>query len=154
MKVLKDPDCLPEIYKMLRALDLRDFNSTYSSLASLLARLRHSKTQTRAPIQLQTLPGQTTVPADPSHSAKSAYSGSSAESKPEQKMDTKLGKATMITAIDDGGISINYRRIPDDPQLSQRVVLSVEVSLRRTRYPSLPFRFPYPISLFSSLRCV
>ena len=37
MKVLKDPDCLPEIYKMLRTLDLRDFNSIYSSFASLLA---------------------------------------------------------------------------------------------------------------------
>jgi len=43
-------------------------------------------------------------------------------------MDKKLGKATMITVIENGGISINYRRIPDDPQLSQRVVLSVDVS--------------------------
>ena len=58
MKVLKDPDCLPEIYKMLRPLDLRDFNSTYSSLASLLARLRHSTTRTRTQIKFETPPGQ------------------------------------------------------------------------------------------------
>lgn len=80
MKVLKDPDCLPELYKMLRSLDLRDFNSTYSSLA---ARLRHSATRTRTQIKFETPPGQTTVPSDSNHSANSASSSSSAESKPE-----------------------------------------------------------------------
>jgi len=37
MHVLKDPDSHPEIVKMLRSLDLTEFNATYSSLATFLA---------------------------------------------------------------------------------------------------------------------
>jgi len=83
MHVLKDPDNRPEIFKMLRGLDLTEFNSTYSSLATLLARLRRS---THAQVTFATPPGQTTVPQDPNLSGGSTSttsSTSSAESKGE-----------------------------------------------------------------------
>ena len=41
-------------------------------------------------------------------------------------MEIRLGKAQRVTAIDDGGISFQFRR-DESNLLSQRVVLSVEV---------------------------
>ena len=54
MHVLKDPDSHPEIFEMLRSLDLIEFNSMYLSLANLLARLRHS---THTQVAFATPPG-------------------------------------------------------------------------------------------------
>ena len=65
MNVLKDCEGNREIFKMIRALDLREFNSTYLSLATLLARLRRS---THTQIAFATPPGQTTMPEDPNRS--------------------------------------------------------------------------------------
>ena len=65
MHVLKDPDSHPEIFEMLRSLDLIEFNSTYLSLASLLARLRNS---THTQVAFATPPGRTTIPQDPNRS--------------------------------------------------------------------------------------
>ena len=97
MHLLKDPDSHPEIFEMLRSLDLIEFNSTYLSLASLLlARLRRS-TQTH--IAFAT-PGQTTMPEDPNYSGGSASSSSSTESKPElyaQSVATNFVSATYST---------------------------------------------------------
>ena len=61
----------------LMALDLAEFNSTYLSLASLLARLRRSS---QAQITFAMPPGQTTIPEDPNRSGGVT---SSTESKPE-----------------------------------------------------------------------
>jgi hypothetical protein len=47
-------------------------------------------------------------------------------------MEVKLGKAQTVKAIDDGGMSIFFRRYPESDQISQRVILSVEV------FPSVP----------------
>src|SRR5438046_2064348 len=44
-------------------------------------------------------------------------------------MDILVGRAQSITAIDDGGISMNFRRDPASSHLSQRVVLSIEVTI-------------------------
>ena len=179
MDVLKAPDSHPEIFEMLRMLDLAEFKSTYRSLAGLLARLRRS-TQTQ--ISFAMPPGQTTMPEDPNRSGGST---SSTESKPEpyahnvafnfledtystiakwmkrfewvnpdtklylypqyntimsllivhsavQRMNIRIGRAQSITAIDDGGISMNFRRDPASSQLSQRVVLSIEVTTHIT----------------------
>jgi hypothetical protein len=43
-------------------------------------------------------------------------------------MQTRLGKAQLVKAIDDGGVSMYFRRDPASSRESQRVVLSVEVS--------------------------
>jgi len=43
-------------------------------------------------------------------------------------MQTRLGKAQLVKAIDDGGVSMYFRRDPTSRPLSQRVVLSVEVA--------------------------
>lgn len=51
-------------------------------------------------------------------------------------MEVKLGKAQTVKAIDDGGMSIYFRRYPDSDQLSQRVILSVEVSPDSDLHPS------------------
>lgn len=80
MHVLKDPESDPEISEMLRDLDLLEFHSAYSSLAKLLARLRHS---THTQVAFATPPGQTTIPEDPNRSRGSTSSSSSTESKPE-----------------------------------------------------------------------
>ena len=85
---------------MLKALDLREFNSTYLSLTSLLARLRRS---THMQIAFATPPGQTTIPGDPHRSGGSASSSSSTESKPEpyaQNVATDFLKATYATVAD------------------------------------------------------
>ena len=181
MHVLKDPDSHPEIFEMLRSLDLAEFNSTYLSLANLLARLRHS---THTQVAFATPPGKTTVPQDPNRSGGSTAttsSDSSTESKPEpfaqdlaahflsatystiakwmrrldwvnpdtklylapqyvtifvvrsnhcsavQQMEIRLGKVQSVKAIDDGGVSMYFRRNPTSSQLSRRVILSVEV---------------------------
>ena len=50
-------------------------------------------------------------------------------------MGISLGKAQIIKAIDDGGVSMYFRREHTSPEQSQRVVLSVEV------------RPPFPLSL-------
>jgi hypothetical protein len=182
MNILKDPDSHLVIFKMLRMLDLGEFNSTYRSLASLLARLRRSS-QTQ--VAFATPPGQTTVPEDPNRSGGST---SSTESKPElyaqntacsflddtystvaewmgrfewtnsdsklylypqydtllfveliirsavQRMEIRIGRAQSITAIDDGGISMNFRRDPASSQLSQRAILSIEVTIPLTTF--------------------
>jgi len=43
-------------------------------------------------------------------------------------MQTRLGKAQLVKAIDDGGVSMYFKLDPTSTQLSQRVVLSVEVA--------------------------
>jgi hypothetical protein len=80
MHVLKDPDSHPEILEMLSSLNLMGFNSTYLSLANLLARLRCS---THNQIAFTTPPGQTTMPENPNRSGGSTSSSSSTKSKPE-----------------------------------------------------------------------
>ena len=103
MHILKDPDSRPEIFKMLRNFDLARFSSTYSSLATLLARLRRS---THTQVTFATPPGQTTVPQDPNLSGGSTSttsSSSSAESKGEpfaQNVATDLLKATYSTVAE------------------------------------------------------
>jgi len=103
MNLLKDPDGHPEIFEMLRVLDLKEFNSTYLSLATLVARLRRS---THALVAFATPPGQTTVPQNPTRSGGSTSSSSSTstssstESKPEpyaQNVATDFLKATYAT---------------------------------------------------------
>jgi len=97
MNVLKDPDSHPEIFEMLRNLDLAEFNSTYLSLANLLARLRRS---THAQVAFATPPGQTTIPQRPNHSGGSKSTTSSTESKPEpyaQNVASKFLEATHST---------------------------------------------------------
>jgi hypothetical protein len=100
MNVIKHPDMDLEISDMLRSLELLEFSAAYSSLATLLARLRHS---THRQIAFATPPGQTTVPQDPnlSHgSTSSASTSSSTESKPEpyaQNVATNLLTATHFT---------------------------------------------------------
>ena len=99
MNVLKDPDSDPEILEMLRSLDLLEFNSTYLSLANLLARLRRS---THTQVAFATPPGQTTIPEDPNRSGGSTSSSSSTESKPEpyaQNVATDFLKATYSTVV-------------------------------------------------------
>jgi hypothetical protein len=100
MNVLKNFMGNPEIFKMLRTLDLREFNSTYLSLATLLARLRRS---THTQIAFATPPGQTTIPEDPNRSGGSTSSSSSTESKPEpyaQNVATNLLTATYSTVAE------------------------------------------------------
>ena len=65
---------------MLRRLDLLEFHSAYSSLAKLLARLRHS---THTQVAFATSPGQTVIPEDPNRSGGTTSSSSSTESKSE-----------------------------------------------------------------------
>ena len=57
MNLVKAPASEPEMIDMLRDLDLVDFRYTYTSLATLLARLRRS---TRGEVTFTTPPGQTT----------------------------------------------------------------------------------------------
>jgi hypothetical protein len=42
-------------------------------------------------------------------------------------MEIRLGKVQLIKAIDDGGVSMYFRRDPSSSQQSRRVILSVEV---------------------------
>ena len=42
-------------------------------------------------------------------------------------MEIRLGNVQIIQAIDDGGMSMFFRRKPFSPEKSQRVVLSIEV---------------------------
>jgi hypothetical protein len=51
-------------------------------------------------------------------------------------MEFRLGKAQIIKAIDDGGVSMYFRRERTSPEQSQRMVLSVEVR------PPSPFLQP------------
>jgi hypothetical protein len=67
-----------KIINMLRMLDLKEFSSTYSSLATLLAQRRRSTGDTQ--VVFHTPPGKTTIPEDPD---RSGGSSSSTESKPE-----------------------------------------------------------------------
>ena len=76
-------------------LDLKEFSSTYSSLATLLAQRRRSTGDTR--IAFQTPPGKTTIPENPD---RSGGSSSSTESKPEvyaQNVAIDFLKATHST---------------------------------------------------------
>ncbi len=43
-------------------------------------------------------------------------------------MEIRLGKAQLIKAVDDGGVSMYFRRDPASSQQSRRVILSVEVN--------------------------
>jgi hypothetical protein len=85
---------------MLRSLELSEFIVAYSSLTTLLARLRLS---THRQVAFATPPGQTTVPRDPnlSHgSTSSASTSSSTEPKPEpnaQNIATNFLIATHFT---------------------------------------------------------
>ena len=103
MTILKECEGNREIFKMLNARDLREFGSTYLSLATLLARLRRS---TRTDIAFATPPGQTTIPEDPNRSGgstSSTSSGSSTESKPEpyaQNVATHFLAATYSTVAE------------------------------------------------------
>ena len=45
-----------------------------------------------------------------------------------EKMEIRLGKAQSVKAIDDGGMSMYFRRDPSSSQQSRRVILSVEVT--------------------------
>jgi hypothetical protein len=45
-----------------------------------------------------------------------------------EKMNIRLGKAQMVKAIDDGGVSMYFRRDQASSKLSRRVILSVEVT--------------------------
>ena len=45
-----------------------------------------------------------------------------------ERMEIHLGKAQLVKAIDDGGVSMYFRRDPTSSQLSRRVILSVEVA--------------------------
>ena len=45
-----------------------------------------------------------------------------------EKMDICLGKAQLVKAIDDGGISMYFRRDPFSSQQSRCVILSVEAT--------------------------
>jgi hypothetical protein len=67
-----------KIISMLRRLNLKEFISTYSSLATLLAQRRRSAGTNQ--VVFETPPGQTTFPEDPN---RSGGSSSSTESKPE-----------------------------------------------------------------------
>jgi hypothetical protein len=78
MRVVKDSKGSKAITQMLDRLNLFRFEATYSSLASLLKRLRPAKPKT-----FNTPPGQTTVPEDPNYSGGSIATNSSLESKPE-----------------------------------------------------------------------
>jgi hypothetical protein len=51
-------------------------------------------------------------------------------------MEIRIGKAQTITAVDDGGVSMNFRRDPASSQLSQRVILSVEVIIPTDNVPN------------------
>ena len=44
-----------------------------------------------------------------------------------EQIEIRLDKAQLVKAIDDGGVPMYFRRDPTSPQLSRRVVLSVEV---------------------------
>ena len=44
-----------------------------------------------------------------------------------EQMEIRLGKAQLVKAIDDGGVSMYFRRDPTSNQQSRRVILSVEV---------------------------
>ena len=46
-----------------------------------------------------------------------------------EKMEIRLGKVQVVKAIDDGGVSMYFRRDPSSTQQSRRVILSVEVRL-------------------------
>ena len=100
MTIVKDFEGNREIVKMLNARDLREFNSTYLSLAALLTRLRRS---IHTQIAFATPPGQTTVPEDPNRSGGSTSSSPSTESKPEpyaQNVATDFLKASNATVVE------------------------------------------------------
>ena len=87
-----------KIINMLRMLDLNEFTSTYSSLATLLAKRRHSTGDIQ--VVFQTPPGKTTIPEDPN---RSGGSSSSTESKPEiyaQNVAVDFLKATHSTVAE------------------------------------------------------
>ena len=97
MNIIKNGIGNPELFKMLRTLGLKEFNSTYLALATLLARARRS---THAEVVYATPPGQTTAPEDPNRSGGSTSSSSSTESKPEpyaQNVATNLLTTTYST---------------------------------------------------------
>jgi hypothetical protein len=56
------------------------------------------------------------------------------------KMELRLGKVQIIKAIDDGGVSMYFRRERPSQEQSQRVVLSIEVRS--------PFPFIHTTSIF------
>ena len=49
-----------------------------------------------------------------------------------EKMEIRIGKAQIVKAIDDGGVSMYFRRDPSSSQQSRRVILSVEVTTLTT----------------------
>ena len=81
MSIVKQRETYPEFSQMLTRHSLWDFAQAYSSLGTLLARVRNS--MGTAPVIYATPPGQTTVPQNPDLSGESKESSSSAESKGE-----------------------------------------------------------------------
>jgi hypothetical protein len=84
--------------QMLTRLRLPYFAQAYSSLGTLLARVRNS-TGT-APVMYATPPGQITVPQNPNLSGRSNESSSSAESKGElyvNNLATRFLETTLLT---------------------------------------------------------
>lgn len=69
------------LVQMLTKRGLGHFALAYSSLGTLLARVRNS--MGTAPVVYETPPGQMTVPQNPDHTSGSDVSSSSAESKSE-----------------------------------------------------------------------
>jgi len=43
-------------------------------------------------------------------------------------MEIRIGKAELVKAINDGGVSMYFRRDPASSQLCRRVILSIEVA--------------------------
>jgi len=98
MNYVKNFEGNAKIYRMLETLGLAGFNSTYSSLTTLLARRRRSTGITQ--VVFTTPPGQTTIPED---SNRSGGSSSSTESKPEiyaQNVAVDFLKATHSTVAE------------------------------------------------------
>jgi hypothetical protein len=98
MNHVKNYEGNAKMYRMLETLGLAGFNSTYSSLTTLLARRRRSTGITQ--VFFTTPPGQTTIPEDPN---RSGGSSSSTESKPEiyaQNVANRLLEATHSTVAE------------------------------------------------------
>jgi hypothetical protein len=97
MQVLKEESNVnTALITMLESRNLLRFESMYTSLATLLMRLRPSN----QPIAFNTPPQQTTVPGDPNYSGGSTETSSSLESKAEpyaQNVAIDFLKATYLT---------------------------------------------------------
>jgi hypothetical protein len=100
MQVLKEESNVnTALGTMLESRNLLRFESMYTSLATLLTRLRPANQQ----IAFHTPPRQTTVPGDPNYSGGSTETSSSLESKAEpyaQNVALRFMEATYFTVSD------------------------------------------------------